>query len=454
MGDEPTSQTLLLVCGARSVPISLTMTAEALQQASARGIRTWVAAPADVLAATPTVFAAADVVSAVGFQDPQEGVAWVLRQVAEGERPDAVFALQEMAQVTVAEVARAAGAPGNPPDAVRRIRTKDACRSALHAAGFRQPAVRLCAGAADAEAFLAEALLAGSSGPWIVKPRDAMGSVGVSQVNGPAALPGAIALLPDTKPFLVEESVQGPEFSVEGVFIDGAPRILAVTAKEKVAPPFFVEIGHLLPAELPSEQREEMERQVAAALTHLQLRAGAFHVELWLTPDGVVLGEVHGRFGGDWIHRMLHHAIPGLELFGLVYDDMLGRPIDRDALAPVRGAAVRYFTPAPGRLESITGWEQLLAHPALLHAELTVSPGDVIRPLHRSGDRVGLVVVGADSAAQADELALELISSVTFTVSPLPAVPTAPGAPGAPVTPVARAEQLVEEGVEPVGTGA
>jgi biotin carboxylase len=412
MGAEPTTQTLLLVGGARSVPISLAMTVEALEQAAKRGIRTWVTAPAEALAATPTVSAAADSVSAVGFQDPQQSVDWARRQLADGERPDAVFALQEMAQVAVAEVARVVGAPGNPPDAVRRIRTKDACRAALDAAGFRQPAVRLCTGLADAEAFLAE-----SNGPWIVKPRDAMGSIGVSQAREAAELPTAIALLPDTKPFLVEEFVEGPEFSVEGVFIGGAPRILAVTAKEKVAPPFFVETGHVLPAELPAYQREEIERQVSAALTHLELRTGGFHVELWLTSSGVVLGEVHGRFGGDWIHRMLEHSIPGLELFGLVYDDMLGRPIDHEALTPVRGAAVRYLTPPPGRVESIAGWDRVLAHPAVLHAELTVSQGDVIGPLHRSSDRVGLIVVGADSAAQARVLAQELVDSVQFTLA-------------------------------------
>lgn len=412
MGAEPNSPTLLLVGGARAVSISVAMVVEALEQATARGIRTHVTAPEEALAATPAVSAVARETSAVGFLQPQESVDWALGLVGRGGRIDAVFALQEMAQVTVAEVAQAVGAPGNPPDAVRRVRTKDACREALRSAGFPQPAVGLCADVAEAEAFLR-----GSSGPWIVKPRDAMGSIGVSQVASAWELPAALALLPDSKPFLVEEFVAGPEFSVEGVFLDGAPRILAVTAKEKVAPPFFVETGHVLPAELPEEQREEIERQVGKALTHLGLRTGAFHVELWLTRDGVVLGEVHGRFGGDWIHRMLEHAIPGLELFGLIYDDMLGRSAGHPALEPVRGAAVRYLTPEPGRLLSVDGWEELLAHPAVLHAELTVKVGEVIRPLHRSSDRVGLIVVGADSAAQARELAAELASSVRFEVS-------------------------------------
>lgn len=403
MSDAPT---LLFVGGARPLSFSLDMAAEALAQAAARGIRVHVTNTAETLEATADVVAKATETSVVDVLRPGESAAWAR---SSGEHFDAVYALQELAQVAVAETAEAVGAPGNPPAAVHRVRTKDACREALSAAGFPQPVVRLCTGLAEAEAFVA-----GHAGPWIVKPRDAMGSTGVSLVTDVAELPAALALLPDDKPFLVEQFVEGPEFSVEGVFLGGEPKILAVTAKEKVPPPFFVETGHVLPAPLPEARRHEIEEQVSAALKTLGLRVGGFHVELWLTAAGVVLGEVHGRFGGDWIHRMLAHAIPGLELYGLVFDDMLGRPLPDVALEPSRGAAVRYFTPPPGRLAAVEGWDEVLAHPAVLYAELGVQPGDEIRPLHRSGDRVGLVVVGADTAEAASALAADLVNSVQF----------------------------------------
>ncbi|MEV6825042.1 ATP-grasp domain-containing protein [Amycolatopsis sp. NPDC051102] len=399
-------ENLLFVGGARPLSFSLDMAAEALAQAAARGIRVHVTNTADVLEATADVVGKAAETSAVDVSRPGESAAWAR---ARGERFDAVYALQELLQVAVAETAEAVGAPGNPPEAVHRVRTKDACREALAAAGFPQPVVRLCADRAEAERFLRE-----YAGPWIVKPRDAMGSTGVSLVSDAAELPAALALLPDAKPFLVEQFVDGPEFSVEGVFLGGAPKILAITAKEKVPPPFFVETGHVLPAPLPDVRQREIEEQVTNALKTLGLRVGGFHVELWLTPGGVVLGEVHARFGGDWIHRMLAHAIPGLELYGLVFDDMLGRPLPDVPLEPSRGAAVRYFTPPPGRLAAVEGWDEVLAHPAVLHAELGVAAGDEVQPLHRSGDRVGLVVVGADTAEAASALAADLVDSVKF----------------------------------------
>lgn len=424
---------LLFVGGARPVPISTVMAEQALAQARARGIRTHVVNRPDALAGTPTVSAAADAVSAVDFVPPEQTVAWARSRAGDGERFDAVFALQEMAQVAVAEVAQALGAPGNDPEAVRRIRTKDLCRAALAEAGFAQPAVRLCADAQAAADFLEQSLQSWQSsqssnspqpakpGPWVVKPRDAMGSIGVSLVREAADLPGALAALPNDAPFLVEEFVEGPEFSVEGVFLGGEPRILAVTAKEKAPPPFFVEVGHVLPAEISEADQADIQERVTAALSTLGLRTGAFHVELWLTADGPVLGEVHGRFGGDWIHTMLQHAIPGLEVFGLVFEDMLGLPSTHTSLAPRRGAAVRYLVPPPGQVTAIEGWEEVLAHPAVLHAQLLVRPGDVIKPLRQSADRAGFVVVGADDSALARKLAAELVDSVRFVVQDAPA---------------------------------
>jgi biotin carboxylase len=413
MVDKESSPTLLFVGGARALPVGIDMAIGALTQARSRGIHTHVTAQTAALAETPSVIELADAVSAVDLDQPGETADWAKRRVAEGERIDAVFGLHEMAQVEAAETAEAVQAPGNPPHAVRCARTKDVCRATLAAAGFAQPAMRLCADSDEVLAFLGE-----STGPWIVKPRDAMGSVGVSLVSDPADLPAALALLPDSSSFLAEEFVEGPEFSVEGVFLGGVPTILAITAKEKVPPPYFVEVGHVLPAELPEMDRREIERQVSSALTTVGLRTGGFHVELWLTPTGVVLGEVHGRFGGDWIHRMLEHVVPGLELFGLIFDDMLGRANGHGSLKPTRGAAVRYLTPPPGRVTSIEGWEDVLAHPAVLYAELAVAAGDIIHPLQRSGDRVGLVVVGANTSAQAQQLALELSSAVRFTMDP------------------------------------
>ncbi|MGW5049849.1 ATP-grasp domain-containing protein [Actinokineospora sp. NPDC004072] len=400
---------MLIVGGANPIGSSMDIVRLALTQAKARGLRTHLTHRADALAATAAVTALADGASAVDPEDPDAGVRWVREHA---QRFDLVLGLRDPVVVAAAESARALGAAGNPPEVVRLVRNKDQCRAALAAAGFRQPAFRLCGDLAEAAEFLA-----GTRGPWVVKPRDGMASIGVREVRRAEELPEAVALLPDPGPFLVEEFVAGPEFSAEGVFIGGEPRVLALTAKDKLPPPHFVEAGHVLPAELPEPVRRAAEGEVAAALTALGLRFGVFHVEFWLSGEEVVLGEVHPRPGGDWLHALLGHAIPGLELFGLLCDDVLGRAAPPD-LAPTRAAAARFLVAPPGRLVRIDGWDRVLADPAVLHAELSVAPGSLVRPVRESGDRAGVVVVGAGTPAEARAAAQRLADAVGFVVEP------------------------------------
>jgi biotin carboxylase len=415
MTTESIVPTLLLVGGAGPATLGVDVAVAAMEQARSRGLRTLLMNQGTSLAQTISACQLADEVAEVDFEDVQVSVRWACEQVSEGRPLDVVFSARELAQVTTAHIATAVGARGNAPDAVHRVRTKDACRARLAAAGFSQPAVRVCADPEQAGAALREL-----PGPWVVKPRDGAGSEGVSLVSDPAQLPAAIGLLPGSQPFLVEEFVVGTELSVEGLFQDGRPHVLAVTAKEKLPPPHFVEVGHTLPAEVPEDTRRDIEATVTGALVTVGLRFGLFHVELWLTAGGIVLGELHTRLGGDYIHRMLPYALPGLEMFGLVFDDARGRPASPPPDC-TRGAAVRFFTPPPGRLVDIEGLDRVLNHPAVLATEITARPGDQIRPFRSSDERVGAVVVGADTPAEAGKLARELAESVHFLVEDAPA---------------------------------
>jgi biotin carboxylase len=401
---------LLLVGGAGATALNEDVAVTALRQAAHLGLRTHQLNVAATMAATPQVTAVVDGSSDVDSERPDDCVAWARERVADGGSVDVVFSVREYALPATADIAEFVGAPGNPPDAVRTARAKDACRAALAKAGFPQPLFATCQDIADARAFTSL-----HEGPWVVKPRDAMGSLGVTMVSDPADLPAAVAALPDgAVPFLVEQFVSGPEFSVEGLFVGGEPVVLAVTGKE--TGPGFVEIGHVLPAILPEETRARIEAEVVAALCELELRYGLFHVELWLTDSGIVLGEVHVRGGGDWIHLLLAEAIPGLQLYGTVFADALGQPVDVTALRPSRGAAIRFLTPPPGELRTVNGWAEVLAHPSVVRAELSVAPGDRIAPVAWSNDRVGFILVGADTAEEAGKLAAELAESVQFTV--------------------------------------
>ncbi|MGW1642321.1 ATP-grasp domain-containing protein [Streptomyces lavendulae] len=413
MTQQEKAPEVLFVGGAGRAPLSIDVVATAIAQARSRGMVTRLMSHAADIPHTPRAVELADAVHAIDFTDADAAVAWSAELAGGDPRPRVVFTGREPALGPAARMAEALGVAGNPPWSVDTVRNKDACREFLAGAGFRQPAVRLCRDRAEAERAMGE-----TRGPWVVKPRVGGGSLGVSKVSDPAGLPAALDLLPDEGPFLVEEFVEGEEFSVEGLFLGGTPHVLAVTAKRKLPPPYFVEVGHSLPAPLPEPVTREVTETVAKALTALGLRFGLFHVELWLTADGIVLGEVHSRLAGGYIHRMLAHAVPGLEMFGAVFDDALGRPPAAADLSCTRAGASRFFTPPAGRLVRVEGWEEAAAHPAVVAAELRVAPGDVIPSYRHSEERVGALAVGADTVEEAEELVGRLVESVRFVVEP------------------------------------
>lgn len=326
---------------------------------------------------------------------------------------DAVLTVQELCVEATAAVADELGLPGNTPAVVRGIRTKDVCRERLRSAGFAQPRVAVCTTRAEAEAFTRE-----HRGPWVVKPRDGFGSTGVTLVHTVAELPAALAAVGNLSAsldkfgvhssaepgsFLIETFVAGAEFSAEGVMLGGRPHVLAVTAKRTNTD--FIETGHRV-APLTDPALATAADTVARAITAAGVTHGAFHVEFWVTDRGVVLGEVHARPGGDYIHALVEHSRPGLELYRLMIDDLLGRPP-----APVppqtRTARSEFVLLPAGRLRAVEGWAAVTADPSVLAAELWVRPGEDIPPITDNLDRHGVLVTTGDA---------DLLSKLTVTV--------------------------------------
>ncbi|GAA3935782.1 hypothetical protein GCM10022244_50290 [Streptomyces gulbargensis] len=423
--DSTGAPALLLVGGGAARDHGADSTLRTIRAAHALGLAVHLTDLPEALAAATAVTALADRVSALDHEKPEACAEWA-RSGAAGNVA-AVFSSREYAQEAAATLAATLGLPGNDPRVVATVRRKDLCRAALAEAGFRQPAVMLCHDREQARQFVT-----GRPGPWIVKPRDAMGSIGVTLVETPDALDDAITALPAPGAFLVEEYVTGPEYSIEGVLVGGRPTVLAVTAKYVTKPPLFVELAHALPAPVEPEVHDGLAREAAAAVTALGLRRGIFHIEAWWTEHGPVLGEVHTRFGGDWIHLMLEHVLDA-DLSETVLRDLLGLPtqvpIPTDPATTPRGAAVLFPTPPPGTVTALHGWDELTGLPGVLHADPQLAPGDTVPPLTDSAARRGVLITTAEDARTALDQAHRLAARLTTTVAPPPGAPVPPPTP-------------------------
>lgn len=378
------------------------------EQARRRGIRLIGAdTPANLANALAGELAYVDEIVPLEVHDPDACRQWTKSRAPAGL--DAVLTIRELAVYPTAVIAAELGLAGNDPDAVQRIRNKDLCRDRLRQAGLRQPATALCASIDDARDFIK----AHRPGPYVVKPRDGLASIGVSLVRGEDDLEPAVRRLPVPALFLIETFVAGAEFSAEGVLVNGVPRVLALTQKQVASG--FIETGHRVPAGLDQATADSARDAVSVALRAAGISRGIFHVEFWLDEAGVVIGELHDRPGGDYIHTLVEYARPGLELYGTLIDDLLGRePAASPAMT--RAAAAAFLICPPSRLRAIHGWDELARHPAVLAADLRISAGGTIGPVTDSWGRHGVFVVGGDTPEMADSIVSRLLSAVCFEV--------------------------------------
>ncbi|GAA2149077.1 hypothetical protein GCM10009760_41880 [Kitasatospora kazusensis] len=309
---------------------------------------------------------------------------------------------EEATMVPVAEEAQALGVAVNPPEAVHRLNDKAALRELL--AGHGLSPVRSAVAAGPRQ--VAD-VLAGFGYPAVVKPTRLAGSSAVRLVQDPQRLAdwrAEVERLGYNGPVLVEEYLEGPEFSVETLSFDGRHQVVGITEKRKTPAPAFVETGQLFPAQLPGGDAAAVGELVTAVLDAAGYRFGPAHTEVVLTGAGPRIVESQARFGGDRIPALIRIAT-GFDIEGAVFELLAGRTVTPPAATRV--AAISFFDFRPGAITRAEGLERAAALPGVHGVLFPHAVGDVLAPIRDSASRHGWVMVEAESAAAADRLAAE-----------------------------------------------
>lgn len=210
---------------------------------------------------------------------------------------------------------------------------------------------------------------------------------------------------------LIEQFIEGPEFSVEVIVWQGEPHVLAVTDKKTTEAPYFVELGHNQPSVFPEEIQQKLKDGAIAGIKALGLSNCAAHCELKVQGGEAYLMEIGARMGGDFISTELTHLSSGIDMVAATINVVLGIAPDLIPTEPKHGVCIRYFTPKPGIVDSVEN-KVALQRPDVYDAEIYVMPGDKVREVKSSLDRSGHVIVTADSVLDAINNAESLIKEV------------------------------------------
>lgn len=286
----------------------------------------------------------------VDLTDPAEMLAGG-RVLAERHDLAGVVTWDEWHLVPTARLARALGLSSTSVEVMRACRNKSIARTLFARRGVPSAA------SMKARTLLEAGLATMTLGyPAVLKPAAFAGSIGVIRVDRPEELPAAFAFASagasrsreDTS-VLVEEYLDGPEFSVECVTHRGDTTAVAVTRKHLGAEPFFDETGHTVDAADPL--LAQVAPAAAAAVKALGITDGVQHVELRLVDGRPRLIEVNARIGGDMIGDLVRLAT-GIDLPRAAADLACGRVPD---LAPTRSGAAGIRMLYPSASGTLTG---------------------------------------------------------------------------------------------------
>lgn len=212
---------------------------------------------------------------------------------------------------------------------------------------------------------------------------------------------------------LIEQFIEGPEFSIEMIVWQGEIHVLTVTDKKTTGAPHFVELGHNQPSCFSANDVETLKAAAVAGVRALGVNNCACHAEAKLMNGKVYLMEVGARLGGDFISTELTHLSTGIDMVAAAIDVALGVEPDLSAKEEPKGVCIRYFCPKPGKLVSISNTE-VLNNPHVYLWEIYPKEGDVIPAVTSSLCRSGHVIVTEKTPQKAIELAERLIESVKF----------------------------------------
>lgn len=248
----------------------------------------------------------------------------------------------DLGNITVARVAERLGLVSNSVDTVEKSTNKHLMRQTFERNGDPSPKSRLIRAGEPILDF-------GMTYPLIVKPVDRSGSRSITKLDAAdmTALQDAVERAIDSsfaKEALIEECMDGEEFSVEYISWKGEHHFLALTKKFTSGAPHFIETGHLEPAPVSEEIYQKIKLIVPHALDSLGVQYGASHSELMLLPTGEIkIVEIGSRMGGDCIGSSLVPLSTGIDFVGAVIDCALGKKPNITSLHTAAHAMIRFI---------------------------------------------------------------------------------------------------------------
>jgi biotin carboxylase len=338
---------------------------------------------------------------------------------------------------TVAWVAERLGLPGIPYEAALNASDKERMRSCFQKAGVPSPDFTILRAPPEPD------YTPPFGYPLVVKPVDNMGARGCRRVDGPGELLAAAAEalhFSRSGRAVVEEYMDGPEYSVDAILYKGEITICGLADRHIFFPPYFIETGHTMPALADKKTAEALVEVFIRGIKALGLAgpsaAGAAKGDLKWSSRGPMIGEIAARLSGGYMSGWTYPYASGVEVTRGAIFAALG--LEPRGLGPVlsRTSAERAFISIPGRIRSVHGTEEAKALPWVRDLFLRVEPGSQVRFPENNVTKCGNIITAAPDRETAVAAAEGGIRAIRLRLS----------------APEAETDRFL--GIDPLGPGA
>lgn len=242
--------------------------------------------------------------------------------------------------------------------------------------------------------------------PVIVKPRDNSGSRGVKLCRSKEELEASMNEALDVSKLdtvLIEEFIEGPEYSIEGLHHDGKSEVIQFTEKKTTEFPYNVELGHIQPANISEENQQKIREIVAKIGSALHFENCPSHTELKINERGIFVIETSPRLGGDYITSTLTPLSTGVNLEDELLKISLGETINPVPRA-VQYSGVRFFSFEEGSvIKHIPNSEFVKTWPHVVDFFFNLKEGDKVNRITSSLNRYGHLTLTAGNRDAIEE---------------------------------------------------
>lgn len=357
-------------------------------------------------------FAYADKHGVINIVDEKACLAY-----AKAEKIDGVLtAATDYGVLTAAFIAEQMGLRGLNYDVAKLIKNKYKVRKRLyeHRVDDTEQAYEV-----NAETDL-DALCQKIQFPVMVKPCDGSGSRGAGRVDTKEQFPAACALAMEasiTHRAEVETFIVGKEYGAESIVANGKIHVLSIMRKWMTKPPYYAELGHAIPTDLPAEVEARAKACVESAIRALGINFGSVNMDMLITDEGKIhIIDIGARMGGNMIGPCVIPYGTGIDYMAAMIRNAVGDEVD---LTPKAHGAVATRLIAFEKEGAITRLPDFEALEGSYDVEIYhhMEIGQAVNEYRTNLDGCGYIVAKRESVSDAIEAADAALDAIKAFVS-------------------------------------